>query len=69
MEHYVLTWVAIDRTAEKLGVTEAARKKWRSRRVPWEWRIKIAEDLKSAGINVALADFDTVGPQSGRIAA
>ena len=69
MEQHSLTWTIIDRTAEKLGVSDAARKKWRSRRVPWEWRVKIAEELKTSGITVSLADFDDVEASPGRLAA
>lgn len=68
---YPLSWKLVDEVAEKLGVTEVARLKWRQqgRGVPPKWRIEIANHLMAAGVPVALADFDRLEPNPGRIAA
>jgi hypothetical protein len=58
MEHPALSWSLINQAAETLGVSEAARKKWRSRRVPWEWRIKIVAWFGERDVTIALSDFD-----------
>jgi hypothetical protein len=53
-----LTWQIIDNAASDLGATDAARAKWRQRRVPAQWQVKIARHLMQSGMAVALADFD-----------
>jgi len=53
-----ITWALVDSEAEALGVKPDARRKWRQRKVPLEWRVKIAERLAGRGVFAALADFD-----------
>lgn len=69
MDPTSLSWSQVDQVAEKLGANEYARLKWRQRGVPAAWRIKIAEDLMSAGEPIAFADFDRLELKPGRIAA
>lgn len=71
MSDTTLTWQLVDATAFELGVTEAARLKWRQegRGVPAVWRIQIAEKLKANGIHIELSAFDRLPPNPGRIAA
>ena len=64
-----LTWQKIDQIAAELGATEPARLKWRQRKVPHDWRIRIFEKLTEAGENVAFSDFDMLESNPGRIAA
>lgn len=56
-----ITWALVDSEAEALGVKPEARRKWRQRKVPLEWRVKIAERLAGRGVFAALADFDRLG--------
>jgi hypothetical protein len=66
-----LNWKIVDETAAELGVSEAARLKWRQagRGVPAEWQIKIVDVLRSRDLVVAFADFDALPANPGRIAA
>jgi hypothetical protein len=66
-----LTWQLVDAVAADLGATESARLKWRQRGrgVPPAWQIKIVGELMRRGVAVALADFATLEPTPGRIAA
>jgi len=66
-----LTWQIVDEVAADLGAGESARLKWRQRGrgVPAEWRIKITQALMSRGIAIALAEFDALPENPGRIAA
>jgi len=71
MAQTTLTWKLVDETAADLGANADARYKWRqeNRGVPPKWRIAIVERLLSAGVPVALADFDRLESTPGRIAA
>jgi len=69
MQNNHLTWAMVDSEAEALGVDAAARRKWRQRRVPYEWRIKIMESMASRRVIVSAADFDALPVNPGRIAA
>lgn len=71
MAETTLTWRLVDDTAADLGASDSARLKWRqpNRGVPAEWRIKITQALMARGIPVALADFDGLPENPGRIAA
>lgn len=66
-----LSWTVVDRVAEILGAADSARRKWRQsgRGVPASWRIKIAEHLMREGVPVALAEFERLEANPGRIAA
>ena len=64
-----LTWQKVDQVAAALGATEPARLKWRQRRVPHDWRIRIFEKLVEEGADIALSDFDALEANPGRIAA
>jgi hypothetical protein len=52
LEEKILRW------AEELGVEYEARKKWRQRRVPHEWRLPLAEKAEKEGITLRARDFD-----------
>lgn len=69
MQNNQLTWATVDSEAEALGVDAAARRKWRQRRVPFEWRLKIIESLARRGITVTADDFAALPLNPGRIAA
>jgi hypothetical protein len=47
----------IDEYAAKTRVTDAARKKWRQRGVPYRARLEIIEWAASEGISVSPSDF------------
>jgi hypothetical protein len=66
-----LTWKTVDEVAAELGVSDAARLKWRQkgRGVPSIWRIRIAQHLMATGVPVALSDFEELPATPGRIAA
>lgn len=69
MSESTLNWRIVDDTAAELGAKQEARAKWRQRHVPPEWRIKITQALMARGVPVALADFDKLPTNPGRIAA
>jgi hypothetical protein len=71
MSETTLSWRIVDETAAELGAGESARLKWRqpNRGVPAEWKIKITQALMARGVPVALADFDKLPENPGRIAA
>ena len=69
MQTSSLTWKLVDETAAKIGAPEAARLKWRQRRVPFSWRIKIADALAAEKVAVDFADFDRLEKTPGSIAA
>jgi len=52
-------WQFIDATAEKLGVTAEALRKWHERGVPHRWRLPIVDAAKRAKIKFDTAAFDT----------
>lgn len=66
-----LTWKLVDEIAADLGVSEAARLKWRQagRGVPAEWQIKIADVLRAKKVAFDFADFAALPANPGRIAA
>lgn len=66
-----LSWRLVDDTAAELGAAPTTRLKWRQpeRGVPPAWRIKIAAALMARGVPIALADFDTLPTNPGRLAA
>jgi hypothetical protein len=70
MDTATLDWPLVDSAAAALGAGNEARRKWRQagRRVPADWRIRIAEHLTAQGVAVALSDFDRL-PTSTRRAA
>lgn len=55
-----ITRELIEQTAATLGARKHAVKKWRYRRVPYEWRVKITRELMSRGVLVSLDDFDNL---------
>lgn len=67
---HTLTWKLVNDTAETLGVSHEARRKWRQsgRGVPPIWRIKIVEALAASGSPVELGAFDALPETPGRIA-
>jgi hypothetical protein len=71
MADTTLTWRLVDAVASELGAKDYARAKWRraGRGVPAEWKIKITQALMARGVPVALADFDRLPANPGRIAA
>lgn len=71
MQSEQLTWAIVDAEAGALGAEAETRRKWRqaSRRVPYEWRLRIIESLSGKGIEVCAADFDSLPTNPGRIAA
>jgi hypothetical protein len=69
MSESTLNWRLVDETGAALGAKEEARLKWRQRGVPPKWRIDIAQELMARGIAIALADFDRLDLNPGRIAA
>lgn len=71
MSEITLTWRLVDSTADELGAKKEARAKWRQqgRGVPAEWKIRITQALMARGVPVALADFDRLPANPGRIAA
>lgn len=58
MTQTALDWRLVDQIADSLGATEAARRKWRARQVPYKWRLAIVGELNAAGRSVNVADFD-----------
>ena len=64
-------WTTVNEAACRLGVTAAARLKWRQggRGVPPVWRIRIPSLLAERGAAVAMRDFDALPVTPGRIAA
>jgi hypothetical protein len=60
MSENTLNWRVVDDIAAELGVKAEARAKWRQRRVPPEWRIKITQALMARGVPVSLSDFDSL---------
>jgi hypothetical protein len=69
MQNEQLTWAIVDNVAATLGVDAPARRKWRQRRVPFEWRFKIIEKLATDGVTVTGDAFDALPINPGRIAA
>ncbi len=69
MSEISLSWKLVDDIAADLGASEAARLKWRQRKVPSEWRIRIVQELLSRGVAIPLGDFDRLELTPGRIAA
>jgi hypothetical protein len=69
MTSSTISWQLVDRTADALGATEPARRKWRQRGVPHVWRIKIVEQLMSEGVPLALGEFRKLELTSGEMAA
>lgn len=71
MDSLSLTWAVVDAIATDLGASEEARRKWRQtgRRVPWEWRLKIIDELNQRGVETRVDAFDALEPNPGRIAA
>lgn len=71
MSETTLTWRIVDDIAAELGANQSARLKWRQagRGVPAEWKIKITQALMARGVPVALADFEMLPENPGRIAA
>ena len=48
----------IDEVAKELGVTEAARKKWRQRGVPHKWRLPILRRAAARGVAIPDSAFE-----------
>ena len=72
MAKQTLTWPLVDAIAAELGATPAARAKWKARRVPFKWRVKIMDALEPRGVKVASAAFESLhsAPRiSGKAAA
>lgn len=69
MQNDQLTWAIVDSEAEALGADAAARRKWRQRKVPYEWRLKIIESLRARDIIVTGDAFDSLPRNPGRLAA
>ena len=69
MSEITLNWRLVDDTGAELGANKEARLKWRQRGVPAGWQIKITQALMARGVPVALADFDRLDTNPGRIAA
>jgi hypothetical protein len=56
----------IDQIAERLGVKDEARRKWRARgAVPHRWRLPIIEESAAAGVDLSAADME-FSPSAGR---
>lgn len=53
-----LTWELVDAVAADLGAKDEARRKWRDRGIPADWRIKIAQQLEIGGRAFTASDFD-----------
>ncbi len=64
-----LSWELVDATAATLGATAAQRRKWRQigRQVPDAWRIRIVNQLKVEGREIAFEAFDELPPRPGRL--
>jgi hypothetical protein len=64
MAKQTLTWPLIDAVAAELGATPAARAKWRARRVPFKWQVKIMDALEPRGVRFPSSDFEALGSNS-----
>lgn len=53
-----LTWELVDAVASDLGAKDEARRKWRGRGIPADWKIKIAQEMESRGQRFSAGDFD-----------
>lgn len=62
------TDAVIDGLAKELGASEAARKKWRQRGVPYRWREEIRERAAVLGIAIARESFDEFGRRASEAA-
>jgi hypothetical protein len=69
MSEITLNWQLVDAVAADLDANKEARLKWRQRGVPPKWQISIVQELMRRGIPVALADFERLDLNPGRIAA
>jgi hypothetical protein len=58
------TWGIIDKIAKTIGVSDAARAKWRQRHVPHKYRIQIIEQARAEGFQLSASDFDPVASES-----
>jgi len=44
--------------AEEMGASHEARKKWRQRRVPAEWKLRLMERAEIMGLRLRSQDLD-----------
>lgn len=58
MSESLLSWNDVNESAIALGVNRAAREKWRSRGVPYSWRIQIIDYLAHKNKHHELNEFD-----------
>ena len=59
----------IDDIAAALGARDEARRKWRARGIPAEWRIHIAAELAARGVPFGVGDFDSFDELTAKDAA
>jgi len=63
MQNTNLSWPVVDNIAASLGASDAARRKWRQRGIPYLWQIKLATALTASGDNVDISAFERLSPR------